>query len=764
MTGTNARGRIAGRLAIVALAVTTATVAVVGAGPTGAQATPTVRASVGQIAVLDAPPGSTVTVAVAGEVVASVVTDDFGSALVRSLAEGATYEVTVGAVTEIVTTLLAGDHPDQAFYDGQVLAPGFGYITTRDGTTLSANISLPGPIEDGPYPTVVEYSGYDPSNPTVTVQELLGVDDAECPFYVALISPALCTPPAQPSSVIAVGLGYAVVSVNLRGTGCSGGAFDLFEPLQALDGYDLIETVAAQPWVLHGHVGMVGLSYPGIEQLYVAAAQPPSLAAITPQSVISDTYRGVAYPGGIYNDGFADEWITRVLDRAAPYGQGWEQEVVDGGDQTCADNQRLRLQNRDVVTIGRELGFDDPSLRYTSPVEIYDRIEVPVLLTGQWQDEQTGPYFANDLDEFTSAPVFKAILTNGNHPDGYAAPTLSRWLEFLEIYVAERKPVLPDSAWVLTPLLSQQIFGTTQTPDGARFSSTTSLAQAQARFEAEPRIQIWFESGADVPFQPGAPDPRYKAGFATWPPPATAQTWYLRSGGTLSPSKALFGGGSSSFSPDVSEHQRTTFVGDDTALWSATATYDWPAPQSGRALTFDTGIFWTPTTFAGTASLDAWIASTAVDTDLEVTLSELRADGTEVYIQGGWLRASHRALDPTSTTALRPEHTHQAADARALTPGVATPVRVQIMPFAHTVRLGSRLRVTIDAPGASRARWTFDSINGPGDVTTVHHSSSRASRLVLPLVSGVDAPFFGPACGSLRAQPCRATAPPARPL
>ena len=35
----------------------------------------------------------------------------------------------------------------------------------------------------------------------------------------------------------------------MRGTGCSGGAFDFFEPLQNLDGYDVIETVARQPWV-----------------------------------------------------------------------------------------------------------------------------------------------------------------------------------------------------------------------------------------------------------------------------------------------------------------------------------------------------------------------------------------------------------------------------------------------------------------------------------------------------------------------------------
>ena len=55
-------------------------------------------------------------------------------------------------------------------------------------------------------------------------------------------------------------LGYAVVDVNMRGTGCSGGAFDFFERLQSLDGYDLVETVARQPWVLHNRVGMAGIS------------------------------------------------------------------------------------------------------------------------------------------------------------------------------------------------------------------------------------------------------------------------------------------------------------------------------------------------------------------------------------------------------------------------------------------------------------------------------------------------------------------------
>src|SRR5205823_4444580 len=101
--------------------------------------------------------------------------------------------------------------------------------------------------------------------------------------------PSLCDSPNDPNAALISLFGYATVSVNMRGTGCSGGAYDYFETLQQLDGYDVIETVAAQDFVAFHKVGMVGLSYPGIAQLFVGSSQPPGLAAITPQSVIGNT-------------------------------------------------------------------------------------------------------------------------------------------------------------------------------------------------------------------------------------------------------------------------------------------------------------------------------------------------------------------------------------------------------------------------------------------------------------------------------------------
>ena len=64
-----------------------------------------------------------------------------------------------------------------------------------------------------------------------------------CPTY-----PTLCDAPNDPSALLASLMGYATVSVNMRGTGCSGGAYDYFEDLQLLDGYDVIWTEVLQPY------------------------------------------------------------------------------------------------------------------------------------------------------------------------------------------------------------------------------------------------------------------------------------------------------------------------------------------------------------------------------------------------------------------------------------------------------------------------------------------------------------------------------------
>ena len=680
-----------------------------------------------QITVTGATPGDKLVVATAdGSDLIDGQVDANGALLFRRIEPGEYRVVTSDgtAATPTVTVYGAEAVPDQSFYDGQAIVEGFGYIEMRDGTLLSANVMLPGPAENGPYPTVVEYSGYSPSDPENSTFGLL--------FNT---------------------LGYAYVGVNMRGTGCSGGSYRFFEEAQLVDGYDVIEAVAAQDWVLDNEVGMVGISYPGISQLFVASTQPPSLVAITPISVLDDSYRSTLYPGGILNTGFAVSWTQERMDEAEPYGQAWTKDRADDGDQTCADNQLLRLQNPDltaeidanpfyVSSIGDEI---NPSL-------FTPKIDVPVFMAGAWQDEQTGGHFPALIDDFTSAPHLYVTMVNGLHTESLSPSVFPRMAEFLSLYVAKKVPDLSALPLVAGPL-SGGLYGTVAPIDATNRFADLSYEDALAAFESEDPIVVLFEQGAVEGQVPGAPVARWSTSFDSWPiASADVTRFFLGDGGRLGTD--LTATGETSYTADPTAVPDTFYEGSGSGIWRADVQYDWVRNPEGTAAVFTSDPFTDDVVILGPGSADLWITSSDVDTDLEVTISEIRPDGSEVYVQSGWLRASHRALDETASTELTPVHTHLEADATELVPGEITAVRVDIFPVAHPIRSGSRLRITIDAPGGNRGIWKFRTISA-GESVSIVHDAEHPSAIVLPIVTGLDVPRGVPACGALRGQPCR---------
>jgi len=162
----------------------------------------------------------------------------------------------------------------------------------------------------------------------------------------------------------------------------------------------------------------------------------------------------------------------------------------------------------------------------------------------------------------------------------------------------------------------------------------------------------------------------------------------------------------------------------------------------------------------GHASADLYVQSTAEDADLEVMISEVRPDGQEMYVASGWLRASQRKLDPSESTPLKPRQTHLEADAEPLPPGQWELVRVEIYPFGHVFRAGSRLRVSVSTPGGNKGRWMFDVLQYAQPVTHgISHSAAFPSSLLLPVIPGFPVPTPLAPCPGLRSQPCRPYVP-----
>ncbi len=376
-----------------------------------------------------------------------------------------------------------------------------------------------------------------------------------------------------------------------------------------------------------------------------------------------------------------------------------------------------------------------------------------MFLAGAWQDEQTGGRFATMLDRFTGTDHFYATLVNGLHSESIGAGVFPRFVEFLDLYVAQRVPSL-EAARGVAPVLASGIFGTDQValpPD--RFAGQ-SYEQALAAFESEPPIQVLFEEGAADGALPGTPVPRWSQSFDAWPVPgAVATPWYLAADGALS-ADAPAEAGEASYAADPSALPATFFDDSgDQSIYAYDVQWQWQQPPEGTAASFISAPLTADTVVVGSGSADLWIRSDAEDTDLEVTISEVRPDGQEVYVQSGWLRASMRALDESASTELRPIHTYLEDDAEPLPPDEWTAVRVELLPVAHAFRAGSQVRVTIDAPGNSRAEWTFDTIS-TGETVDVAFGGDQPSRIVLPVVPGITVPQPYPTC-TLRGQPCR---------
>ncbi len=622
------------------------------------------------------------------------------------------------------------DHPDASLYDDQDIGDGFGYVTMRDGVELSIDVSLPGPIEDGPYPTVIEYSGYGPSDPDAI----------------------------EPGSMIAGLLGYATVGVNMRGTGCSGGVFDVFNPAQQADGYDAVEAIARQPWVLGNRVGMVGLSYSGITQLYVAATQPPSLAAVTPLSVIGDPWQ-IAWPGGIYNSGFTEQWLAQRNAQSESGGTDWVSARVDGGDTTCEENLEIRSQNPDFGEFTRALDNRPPDTDSRDLRLLVSDIEVPVYLTGAWQDEQTGPQFASMLDDFDSAPLTRFNLFNGRHPDGYTPLVLTRWFEFLELYVHEQVPRLAPGIRDAAPAFFEDAFGVPGLefePDRFADFADDDLEGVLAAYEAEPPVRVLFENGAGAD-DAGSPVARFEASFDAWPPPdATPRTWYLGEDGTLV-DEAPDGDGADTF-VNVPEAGQDTFFADDDGdypLLAPTWDFEWRQPDEGDGLSYLTEPFEADTVVAGAGDAALWVRADSADADVQVTITAVRPDGVEDAVQSGQLRLSHRALDGEVGDDLEVEHHWDAEHRQPLEPGEWVEAHVAIPSFAQAFRAGTRLRVVISSPGHDRATWKFDTLGEEGDRRDVGRGGDHASSITLNLVEGIEVPAGLPECPSLRGQACR---------
>lgn len=181
--------------------------------------------------------------------------------------------------------------------------------------------------------------------------------------------------------------GYAVVVVDARGTGFSGGEYNPFGPKTVASFVRAVEWAADQSWST-GKVGSQGVSYLGIIQWYVAAQRPRGLAAVNVWEGMTDILRDGIFHGGIAETAFIPWWLG---------GHEESEETEPGPHFGLTDLPRLP-----VYSTATEHTINDTEV---------EQINVPVLVTGSWSMQ--GLHSRGSFEGYKRLTGDKYLYTHG---------------------------------------------------------------------------------------------------------------------------------------------------------------------------------------------------------------------------------------------------------------------------------------------------------------------------------------------------------------
>jgi uncharacterized protein len=475
--------------------------------------------------------------------------------------------------------------------------------------------------------------------------------------------------------------GYAHVIVNVRGTCGSQGTYRLAGTPGDL--YDIVEWVAEQRWCT-GKVGMIGVSYFAIEQYRAALEHPPHLVAIFPWSGTVDWYREIVHHGGIFSGRFLGMYFGAL-------------GMVSKRGGTMFRHRGFRALNRILQLPPVHRRFAEPPkdqlrafnriLRLDYEPDPWDEIYLDIAVRHQLFDD-----FWTELDITDRLHEIDIPVYSGADWANTAFHLATPFLVWERLKRAPLRIVMPPRGCLQWPWESLHVEALAWYDHWLKGQDTGVLDG--------PPIRYWLH-GAETWQQ-----------TETWPPNPEASTSLA-----LSATGQLGG---------PTEGKTTSYLClPPTSQRGRNANPPWlPA-----ALSWQTEPFTAEANLIGPSVLHLVAATNAADTDWFVKLRLLPARGTPMDLTQGWLRASHRELDPHRSTALRPYHPHT----RRLPVPQNEPIDydIEILPTAQRINVGDRLQLQLqsaDDPAFAMQAITHDQLGLPA-INTVYDRST----LMLPM-------------------------------
>jgi putative CocE/NonD family hydrolase len=544
--------------------------------------------------------------------------------------------------------------------DHGVGAPASRYLAMDDGCRLAIDVYLPQGAP-GPFPTMLMLT----------------------PYYRRFALADGAPPGTEPTPNIArwrdlfVARGYALVAVDVRGTGASFGTRDSFRSPREREDYRAIaDWIVQQPWS-DGTIGATGISYVGAACDFLASTGHKAVRAIAPLCAVWDTYADHYYPGGL------------LLNRLA---KNYDM-LMEAMDHDKRDLLQQFAYFKDPHFRGPQPVDEDPEAveRDAALREHAGNFRMPDFITEFRFREEPLPY-----DPAFSSASFSPYHYLAQFPADIAVMSLSGWMDgagyangslarFLTLPNRHRHLVL--GPW----------------DHGARINVSPWRDDPAPRFALTGEVLRFFDHylmrrptglDAESPVHYFSLHDETWREAASWPPLPAQRRLHPAGGGALSDSAAT---GADGYKVDFgigtgSNTRYERIAGYDTRNYHV----DWQG-RDAAMLNWTSEPLEHAGLLAGHAILTLRLAADTKDCAVHAYLSEIEADGTVRYVTEGMLRALHRKErdPPPDYRAAWPWRSYSRADAEPLIPGEPVTMRFPLLPTAWGFAKGSRVRLSI---------------------------------------------------------------------
>ncbi len=594
------------------------------------------------------------------------------------------------------------------------------YFVASNGKKIAVSVSLPatdqGNVPNESFPAILVQTGYNMSlmSPVSILGQGTLVGGAD-PYFIKR--------------------GYAMVTVDVLGTGISEGGWELIGQ-EEQNGYgDTIDWILQQPWS-NGDIATSGASYMAITALLSAQQRPDAVKAVFAVVPLGDAQRGIVGTGGLINGVFMKTWMTltqmlgtqNILAKILhpQHAHQIDQSTLEHIDHV--DSYYLPLVD-DALNGESYIRYDGDFWRSRSPIENINTITAPTFITGALHDifQRDAPLLYEALQQNVDSRLaiydsdhMMNILQASNGNDSLA-PLMSLLLQWFDKHV---KGI--DSHTEDIPLVTQ--FVKNHKPEGSdSFSTTTAWPHPLAAPER------WYLHG-DMSLSQQPPITIEESHMMQTPEFASIEIGKSKGGQFLSFTVLPQDGTECSIS-----YRQWTLGGAGLALFPDECLFD-NKDLELNALNYETALMPEDYYINGPIQADIWMESTANEAVLSIRIDEVTPDGETVLpLTNGLLAATSRAVDIERSRYLdgqmMPYHYLTEETVSPINPGEVIKMQIEIFPTSAIIRKGHRLRVSISPSNQAQGVMNYvqqdNAING---VTMIHNSSEHPSSVVLPIV------------------------------